>query len=129
MSSSQSATCHVPSLLCSRLVLLISWLYDPFKSLLATTSSISSCTMMVDLPNILASATSLSTRRCTGGHCRQVIRMFANTRVMPNSQSRSSETWLVVKGKSSLIVCCTMLPLCMEPGSTGSSNAAASLPS
>ena len=84
--------------------------------LLGTTSSISSCTKIVNLPNILASATSLSTRRCAGGYCRQVVSMFASTCVMPNAQSRSSETWSVMKGKFSLITCCTMLPLCMEPG-------------
>ena len=32
------------------------------------------------------------------------------------------------KGEVSLIACCTMLPLCVEPGSTGSSSGAASLP-
>ena len=127
---------------------------QPFQvRLLGTTSSISSCTKMVDLSDILTSATSLSTRSCAGGHCRQVVSTFASTRLMPNSHGRGaprlawihpsspphlidrkeeglspgySETWSVVKGKFSLIAYCTMLPLCVEPGSTGSSSAAAS---
>ena len=34
MSSAQRATCHAPSPLCSRLVLVILWFHDPFKSLI-----------------------------------------------------------------------------------------------
>ena len=58
----------------------------------------------------------------------QVASTSASTRMMPSFQSRISETWSVVKGKSSPTECCTTLPVYVEQDTTGSGSAAASLP-
>ena len=64
----------------------------------------------------------------TGGHYGQVTSTFASTRTMTRFQLRISETWSVMKGKSSPTECCTTIPVGVEQDTTGSSSAAASLP-
>ena len=122
MSSAQRATCHAPSPLCSRLVLLILWLHDPLKSLLGNYKHL---LMYKDgrfakHPHFryFTLSTEMRWRALETGHI--------YVRQHPRDAHLSVEELRDMVGREGeLIACCTMLPLCMEPGSTGSSSAAA----